>query len=111
MLEAMQQAEKAYAITCRRRFDLYEEDRTSQMVVERSLEIVSEASRHLPEGMKQRHPDIPWRQVRDIGNNLRHEYHRLTQFVLWETVRLELPKLRQACEREVRRENPEGPEA
>jgi uncharacterized protein with HEPN domain len=42
--------------------------------VERCLEIISEASRRLPEEMKARHPGIPWRNVAGLGNVFRHEY-------------------------------------
>jgi uncharacterized protein with HEPN domain len=52
-------------------------DRQKRWQVERGLEIVSEASRHLPEEMKARHPQIPWRKVAGIGNVLRHEYTRV----------------------------------
>jgi uncharacterized protein with HEPN domain len=42
--------------------------------IERCLEIISEASRHLPEEFKQKYAEIPWRHVADIGNRLRHGY-------------------------------------
>lgn len=32
-----------------------------------ALEIISEASRRLPEDVKARHPDLPWRAIRDVG--------------------------------------------
>jgi uncharacterized protein with HEPN domain len=85
-------------------FQKYENDRASQMVVERGLEIVSEASRHLPIDLKERHPEIPWRQVADIGNKLRHEYNRLTQVALWDTARLSVPELMVVCKAELERE-------
>jgi uncharacterized protein with HEPN domain len=49
-------------------------DRDIRQSVERSLEIISEASRHLPEDLKSMRPEIPWRQVADFGNVLRHIY-------------------------------------
>ncbi len=33
-----------------------------------------------------RHPEVPWRQVADIGNVLRHEYGRIDMTIIWETV-------------------------
>jgi uncharacterized protein with HEPN domain len=51
----------------------FETDRRKQWIVERGLEIVPEASRHLTEDMKARHKQIPWPRVAGIGNVLRHE--------------------------------------
>lgn len=39
-----------------------------QDAVERNIERVSEASRHLPSELKARHPDIPWDEIGAIGN-------------------------------------------
>jgi len=47
--------------------DAFETDRRKRWVVERGVEIISEASRHLPGEMKARHPDIPWPKVAGIG--------------------------------------------
>lgn len=49
----------------------YEGFRDNQLVfyaVTRALEIVSEASRRLPDDMKARHPEIPWADVAGAGN-------------------------------------------
>jgi uncharacterized protein with HEPN domain len=45
---------------------------TLQRAVERGIEIISEASKHIPEEVKSRHPAVPWPEVRAIGNHLRH---------------------------------------
>jgi uncharacterized protein with HEPN domain len=42
-------------------------DRDTRQSVERSLEIISEASRHLSAELKLRKPEIPWRQIADFG--------------------------------------------
>ena len=76
-------------------------DRRKRWQVERGLEIISEASRHLPEDMKARHPEIPWRKVAGIGNVLRHEYTRVAADALWRLVRDDLAALDQACRAEL----------
>jgi uncharacterized protein with HEPN domain len=53
-----------------------EANRSKRWVVERGLEIISEASRHLDGELKGRHPEVPWRKVADIGNVLRQPMRR-----------------------------------
>ncbi len=66
---------------------------------ERWLEIVSEASRHIPQEWKTQESDIPWRQIADIGNVIRHSYDRLDLTTLKEIVEDDLPALREAVAR------------
>jgi len=47
--------------------EAFENDWRRQWLVERGIEIVSEASRHLTDEMKTRHPEIPWKKLAGIG--------------------------------------------
>jgi uncharacterized protein with HEPN domain len=58
-------------------------DRPLKAAFERFLEILSEASRHIPEDVKSAEPGIEWRRIADIGNHLRHAYHRVDAEILW----------------------------
>jgi uncharacterized protein with HEPN domain len=69
--------------------------------VTRCLEIISEASRRLPAEMKARHPSIMWKDVAGAGNVYRHDYEDVLAQHVWDTVRIDLPPLRAAIEREV----------
>jgi len=40
--------------------------------IERCVEIISEASRHIPIQLKSDYPDQPWEEIASIGNLLRH---------------------------------------
>jgi uncharacterized protein with HEPN domain len=42
---------------------------------ERYIEILSEASRHIPEALKVKSLHIPWQNIANIGNHIRHAYH------------------------------------
>ncbi len=81
--------------------EAFEADWQKRWLVERGLEIVSEASRRLPEAAKARHPEIPWPKVAGIGNILRHEYQRVAADVLWKLGRYDLPVLKRVCEEEL----------
>ena len=75
----------------------FEADRRKRWIVERGLEIISEASRRLPEPLKSRHPNIPWPKVAGIGNVLRHDYEHVAPDILWRVVHDALPGLEAAC--------------
>jgi uncharacterized protein with HEPN domain len=69
--------------------------------VERGIEIISEASRRLPEDLKARHPEIPWPKVAGIGNVLRHDYEDVAAPVMWKLVHDDLPALEAVCRGEL----------
>ncbi|MGV2067003.1 HepT-like ribonuclease domain-containing protein [Agrobacterium sp. 22-226-1] len=79
-----------------------------KLAVQRALEIVSEASRHLPDDLLELTPDVPWKQIRGIGNILRHEYHKIADDVVWAVVTEHVVPLKiavEAIQRSVESEN------
>jgi uncharacterized protein with HEPN domain len=81
--------------------DAFESNWEKRWLVERGVEIVSEASRHLTLELKARHPEIPWRNVADIGNVLRHAYQDVAPPVMWNLVRDHLPLMERICREEL----------
>lgn len=81
--------------------DAFEPDRRKRWLVERGVEIISEASRHLTEELKARHPEIPWPKVAGIGNVLRHNYEAIAAPVMWKLVREDLPLSEKVCRDEL----------
>ena len=63
----------------------------------RALEIISEASRRLPDDMKARHPDIPWNEMAGAGNVYRHKYETVDEAMIWHTMRHDLEARRGAA--------------
>jgi len=64
--------------------------------VERGIEIISEASRHVGCELKSAHKDVRWRDIAGIGNSLRHEYQRVDTRVIWQALKDHLPPLNEA---------------
>src|SRR5258707_14791367 len=77
----------------------FRKDRRARQLVERNLEILSEASRRLPKELKDLAAHIPWRAVAGIGDFLRHDYHETYPTVLWDTCNKDLKPLKDAVER------------
>ena len=96
MLEAIANIE---ADTAGYDFERFRTDRRARQLVERNLEILSEASRRLPVELKEIEAQIPWRAIAGIGNVLRHDYHETYPTVLWETCTKDLMPLKEAVVR------------
>ncbi len=54
-----------------------------QDAVLRRLEIIGEAVKHLPEKIREDHPDIPWRQIAGMRDIIIHEYFGITLEMIW----------------------------
>lgn len=81
--------------------DDFESDWESKWLVERGVEIIAEASRHLPPELKDRHPEIPWRKIAGISNILRHDYENIAAPILWVLVKESLSPLDTVCRKEL----------
>ena len=62
----------------------------------RGIEIASEAARRIPPDPQASQPQVPWAQITGIGNISRHEYHRVSDTVVWNVVMTHLPSLKSA---------------
>ena len=68
--------------------------------VERNLEKISEATRcGIPQELRDMEPGIPWRQIENIGNVLRHAYDKVNMDILWSTAHDDIPVFKEAIER------------
>jgi uncharacterized protein with HEPN domain len=63
-----------------------------------SIQTISEAIRHLPDDWLADYPTEPWRQIKSIGNRIRHEYFRLDEDILWEIMTIETHALKTVME-------------
>jgi len=64
--------------------------------VQRALEIISEASRRIPAEIQATQPHILWAEIAGMGNILRHEYHRISDKLIWSVVEDGLSPLKTA---------------
>jgi len=74
-------------------FDTFAQDMRTLLAVIRCLEVISEASRRLPEELKARHVSIPWKDIAGAGNIYRHDYENVAARIVWNTVHFALPPL------------------
>ena len=80
---------------------MFAADKKGRMATERYLEVICEATRHLPDEVKRGAPGIEWQRMIDFGNQLRHAYHATDVHIVWNIVQNHLPPLKSFVERRV----------
>ncbi len=64
----------------------------------RSLEIVGEASNRIHPDIKTKYPLIAWREIGDMRNKIIHHYFGIDYDIVWDTVKTDIPILKDAIE-------------
>lgn len=91
-------------------FDAFREDPKTIAAVERKLQVISEAAVRLGEQAETLCPGLPWRNIRGIGNWLRHQYDRVDIETVWNTVTIDLPPLKAAVNSALNSATPAPPD-
>ncbi|HDP69886.1 MAG TPA: DUF86 domain-containing protein [Actinobacteria bacterium] len=76
-------------------FDSFLKDATLKRAFVRSIEIIGEASKKIPEDVKTRQPDIEWRKVTGMRDRLIHNYFGVDYTIVWDVATTKLPDLRE----------------
>ena len=79
-----------------RDIDAVRADWLLRSAIERGVEVISEASRHLDPDLTAAHPEVPWRRVADIGNWLRHAYEQVDPALILAVITDHFPALSHA---------------
>ncbi len=59
------------------------------------LLVIGEAAANIEENIRLQYSDIPWRDIINMRNRVIHEYFHISLEILWDTVKNDLPILRQ----------------
>jgi uncharacterized protein with HEPN domain len=79
-------------------FDEFLSDKKTHYAVIRSLEIMGEAAKKIPDFIREKYPAVPWRQMAGTRDKLIHEYHGVDLSIIWGVVEDELPKIKPAID-------------
>lgn len=85
-------------------YETFSKDEKSVYAVIRAVEIIGEATRNIPDEVRGKYPEIPWREAADMRNKLVHRYFGINLEVIWQTISEDLPMLANMLQKILRRE-------
>ncbi|WP_457562253.1 HepT-like ribonuclease domain-containing protein [Caminibacter pacificus] len=77
----------------------FKNDRKTYQAVVKEFEIIGEATKNVYELLKEKYPNYPWRLIIDFRNKLTNEDFGVDFVLIWNTIFLKLPELKQMIEK------------
>lgn len=91
ILDNMENAEKFIGIMT---FEAFVQDLKTSYAVLRCIEIMGEASKNIPDSIRQKYPDIPWKEMAGMRDKVIHFYFGMDPTKVWLAVKEDIPRIR-----------------
>jgi len=86
-------------------FDTFQEDDRTASAVVRKFEIIGEATKNIPENIKQKYPEVPWKEMAGMRDKLIHFYFGVNYRLVWQTICNRLPNVKPLIEKILKTRN------
>lgn len=88
-------------------YELFLSDEILRRAFSRSLEIIGEATKNIPEQFRQKYPDVDWRGIGGLRDKLIHHYFGIDYEIVWDILIHEIPELNKQIDAIIRQEQQE----
>jgi len=75
-------------------FEEFCKDKKTTNAVIRSIEVIGEAAKNIPDSVRDKYPNIPWKRMAGMRDKLIHEYFGVDLEIVWQLIKNELPSVK-----------------
>ncbi len=94
LLDILSAIEEIEEFTNNLTFEEFTKNKMAIRAVTMDFAIIGEATKQIPEEIKQEYPVIPWKQMAGIRDKIIHGYAYIKLSVLWDAVNMDLPAVK-----------------
>jgi uncharacterized protein with HEPN domain len=96
--DMLENAKRAIQFAAGMNYEAFAKDDKTVYAVIRAVEIIGEAASNIPENVRSKYSEIPWRDIKGMRNKLVHRYFGINMEVVWQTIHEDLPMIVETLE-------------
>lgn len=73
--------------------DLFTRDRKTRLAMIHLVQMIGQAAGSLSQSIKERVPDVPWKEISGMRNVLIHEYFAVDDELVWDVAQKDIPAI------------------